>query len=47
MTEDDKQTKNLDDMMAKIVAGRTNRTIVRVFQNLATAIFIPLSFIPK
>lgn len=35
------------DMMAKIVAGRTNRTIVRVFQNLATAFFIPLSFIPK
>ena len=35
------------DMMAKIVAGRTNRTVVRVVQNLATAFFIPLSFIPK
>lgn len=35
------------DMMAKIVAGRTNRTIVRVFQNLATAFFIPLSVLPK
>jgi len=35
------------DMMAKIVAGRTNRTIVRMVQNLAAAIFIPLSAIPK
>lgn len=35
------------DMMAKIVAGRTNRTIVRVIQNLATAFFIPLSVVPK
>ncbi len=35
------------DMMAKIVAGRTNRTVVRVIQNLATAIFIPLAAIPK
>jgi len=30
------------DMMAKIVAGRTNRTIVRVIQSLATAVFIPI-----
>lgn len=35
------------DMMAKIVAGRTNRTIVRVVQNLATAFFLPLSVVPK
>ncbi len=35
------------DMMAKIVAGRTNRTIVRMVQNIATAIFIPLSALPK
>lgn len=35
------------DMMAQIVAGRTNRTIVRMVQNLATAFFIPLSAIPK
>jgi hypothetical protein len=35
------------DMMAKIVAGRTNRTIVRVLQNLATTLFIPLSVLPK
>ena len=35
------------DMMAKIVAGRTNRTIVRMVQNIATAFFIPLSFLPK
>ena len=35
------------DMMAKIVAGRTNRTIVRMLQNLATAFFIPLSVLPK
>ena len=30
------------DMMAKIVAGRTNRTIVRVIQSVATAVFIPI-----
>jgi hypothetical protein len=30
------------DMMAKIVAGRTQRTIVRVIQNLATAVFLPI-----
>jgi hypothetical protein len=35
------------DMMAKIVANRTNRTIVRVVQNLATALFLPLSALPK
>ncbi len=35
------------DMMAQIVAGRTNRTIVRMVQNFATAFFIPLSAIPK
>jgi len=35
------------DMMAKIVAGRTNRTIVRVLQNLATTFFIPLSVLPR
>lgn len=35
------------DMMAKIVAGRTNRTIVRVLQNLATTFFLPLSVLPK
>ena len=35
------------DMMAKIVAGRTNRTIVRMVQNLASALFIPLSAIPR
>ena len=35
------------DMLSKIVAGRTNRTIVRAVQNLATAIFFPLSAIPR
>jgi hypothetical protein len=30
------------DMMARIVAGRTQRTIVRVIQNLATAAFLPI-----
>jgi hypothetical protein len=30
------------DMMARIVAGRENRTIVRVIQNLATAVFLPI-----
>ncbi len=35
------------DMMAKIVANRTNRTIVRMVQNVAAAFFIPLSAIPK
>lgn len=30
------------DMMARIVAGRTQRTIVRVIQNLATAVFLPI-----
>ena len=35
------------DMLSKIVAGRTNRTIVRVVQNLATAFFLPLSALPK
>lgn len=35
------------DMMAKIVAGRTNRTIVRVLQNIATTFFLPLSVLPK
>lgn len=35
------------DMMAQIVAGKTNRTIVRMVQNLATAFFIPLSALPK
>ena len=35
------------DMMAKIVAGRTNRTIVRMVQNFASALFIPLSALPR
>jgi hypothetical protein len=30
------------DLMAQIVAGRTNRTIVRVIQNVATAVFLPI-----
>lgn len=30
------------DMMAKIIAGRTNRSIVRIIQNLATAKFLPI-----
>ena len=30
------------DMMARIVAGRNSRTIVRVIQNLATAVFLPI-----
>lgn len=30
------------DMMARIIAGRSNRTIVRVIQNLATAVFLPI-----
>jgi hypothetical protein len=33
--------------MAKIVAGRTNRTIVRMVQNFASAFFIPLSALPR
>lgn len=30
------------DMLARILAGRSNRTIVRVIQNLATAVFLPI-----
>lgn len=30
------------DMMARIIAGRSNRTIARVIQNLATAVFLPI-----
>lgn len=30
------------DMIARIIAGRNNRTISRVIQNLATAIFLPI-----
>lgn len=30
------------DMLARILAGRNNRTIVRVIQNLATAVFLPV-----
>jgi hypothetical protein len=30
------------DMMARIIAGRENRTIVRVIQSLATAVFLPI-----
>jgi hypothetical protein len=30
------------DMLARILAGRNNRTIVRVIQNLATAVFLPI-----
>lgn len=30
------------DMLARILAGRSNRTVVRVIQNLATAVFLPV-----
>ena len=30
------------DMMAKIIAGKTNRSIARIIQNLATAKFLPI-----
>ncbi len=35
------------DMLAKIAAGRSNRTIVRMVQNLASAIFLPLTVLPR
>jgi len=31
-----------NDMMALIIAGRSNRTVVRMIQNLATAVFLPI-----
>lgn len=30
------------DMIARIIGGRSNRTIARVIQNLATAVFLPI-----
>jgi hypothetical protein len=30
------------DILSKIVADKTNRTVVRVIQNIATAVFLPI-----
>jgi hypothetical protein len=32
------------DLLSKIVADKTNRTVARVIQNLATALFLPVKF---
>lgn len=32
------------DLLSKVVADKTNRTVVKVMQNLATAIFLPVRF---
>ncbi|MDP1633394.1 MAG: hypothetical protein Q8L69_01775 [Gallionellaceae bacterium] len=32
------------DLLSKIIADKTNRLVVKVFQNLATAIFLPVKF---
>jgi adenosyl cobinamide kinase/adenosyl cobinamide phosphate guanylyltransferase len=32
------------DMLAKIVADKSNRTVVKIIQNLATAVFLPIKF---
>lgn len=32
------------DVLSKIIADKTNRLVVKVFQNLATAIFLPVKF---
>ena len=32
------------DLLSKIVADKTNRTVVRMIQNLATALFLPVRF---
>ena len=32
------------DLLAGIVADKTNRTVVKVIQNLATALFLPVKF---
>ena len=32
------------DLLSKIVADKTNRTVVKVIQNLATALFLPVKF---
>lgn len=32
------------DLLSKIVADKTNRIVAKVFQNLATAIFLPVKF---
>ena len=30
------------DLLSKIVADKTNRTVVKVVQNMATAVFLPV-----
>jgi len=32
------------DLLAKIIADKTNRTVVKVIQNVATALFLPVKF---
>ncbi|MBE7460360.1 MAG: hypothetical protein HS112_07530 [Zoogloeaceae bacterium] len=32
------------DLLSKIIADKTNRIVAKVFQNLATAIFLPVKF---
>ena len=32
------------DVLSKIIADKTNRLVAKVFQNLATAIFLPVKF---
>ena len=32
------------DLLSKIIADKTNRIVAKVFQNLATAIFLPVNF---
>jgi adenosyl cobinamide kinase/adenosyl cobinamide phosphate guanylyltransferase len=32
------------DVLSKIVADKTNRAVVKIIQNLATAVFLPIKF---
>ena len=32
------------DVLSKIVADKSNRTVVKIIQNLATAVFLPIKF---
>jgi hypothetical protein len=32
------------DLISKIIADKTHRIVAKVFQNLATAIFLPVKF---
>jgi hypothetical protein len=31
-------------VLSKIVADKTNRVVVKIIQNLATAVFLPIKF---